>query len=374
MKLKTLIITCAVTSLSACASLPTNGPTGAQIEKSIAEPESSLPIELVQVLAASDVPTYHRAVSAVPSGMEPPPMPTDTVGPGDVLDVSVYEAGVSLFAVAPLMQGSVMAGVQAQKLPPMRVDDFGNINFPYVGRIYVAGQPVREIESMIRSSLRGMSQNPQVLVSIAHTITNSVIVSGEVARPGRLALQTNRERLSDVIALSGGYRGNAKDLTARLFQRESIVDVRLDDLADIPALDVRVSPGDRVQLIHAPRSFSVLGASGNVAQIPFSRSAVSLAEAIAGVGGVNPNMGDPAAIFLFRYEVNAEGVEIPKVYHLNMMKAQNYFLAQRFMMQDKDVLYFGSAASNRPAKLFQLVSQLFTPLMTVTAAVQTVQN
>lgn len=374
MKLKTLISVSAAISLSACASLPTNGPTGAQIEKAIASPESALPIQLVQVQDATDVPPHIRAMpTGVVEGAEPPPMPTDVVGPGDVLEVALYEAGVSLFAAAPSLQGGVVAGVQAQKLPPMRVDDFGHINFPYIGRIYVAGQPVREVEAMIRSSLMGMSQNPQVLVSIAHTITNSVIVSGEVARPGRLPLQTNRERLSDVIALSGGYRGSAKDLMARLFKRDTVVDVRLDDLADVPSLDMRIMPGDRIQLIHAPRSFSVLGASGSVAQVPFSRSTVSLAEAIAGVGGVNPNMGDPAAVFLFRYEVNEEGIEIPKVYHLNMMKAQNYFLAQRFMMQDKDVLYFGSAASNRPAKLFQLVSQLFTPLMTVTAAVQTIQ-
>jgi polysaccharide export outer membrane protein len=68
---------------------------------------------------------------------------------------------------------------------------------------------------MIRSSLRRFSQNPQVIVSQATVITNSVIVSGEVARPGRLVLQTNREMLSDVIALAGGYRGTARDVLLR---------------------------------------------------------------------------------------------------------------------------------------------------------------
>lgn len=372
MKLKHLLVASVAMSLSACATLPINGPTGAQIEKTIADPQPSLPIELVQVQSVADIPVLSKALPSEVSADELPPMPTDVVGPGDVLEVSVFEAGVALFASAPAMQGYATPGVQAQRLPPMRVDDFGSITFPYVGRVYVAGQSVSQIGDMLRSSLSGMSQNPQVLVSIAHAITNTVIVSGEVARPGRLPLQTNRERLSDVIALSGGYRGPAKDLTARLFTRDKVVDVRLDDLANLPDLDLRVSPGDRLQLMHAPRSFTALGASGAVAQVPFSRSTVSLAEAIAGVGGVNPNMGDPAAVFLFRYEVNAEGVELPKVYHLNMMKAQNYFLAQRIMMQDKDVIYFGNASSNRPAKLFQLVSQIFTPLMTVTAALQAV--
>ena len=62
------------------------------------------------------------------------------------------------------------------------------------------------------------------------------------------------------------------------------------------------------------------------------------------------------------------------VYHVNMMNAGSYLLAQRFVMRDQDVIYIGNAAANQPGKLLQLVSQLFTPLVTVTAAVQTLQN
>jgi polysaccharide biosynthesis/export protein len=118
----------------------------------------------------------------------------------------------------------------------------------------------------------------------------------------------------------------------------------------------------------------VLGASGKVEQQQFSRSSVSLAEAIANAGGAHPSIGDPAAIFLFRYGRDAQGNEVPVVYHLNMMKAGSYFLAQRFAMQDKDVLYFGTAAANQPSKVIQLISQLFSPILTVTAAVRTIQN
>ncbi|RYF06411.1 MAG: polysaccharide export protein, partial [Oxalobacteraceae bacterium] len=101
---------------------------------------------------------------------------------------------------------------------------------------------------------------------------------------------------------------------------------------------------------------------------------VSLAEAVANAGGVNPGVGNPAAIFVFRYVRDEQGNEVPMVYHLNMMKTGSYFLAQRFAMQDKDVLYFGNAAANQPSKLIQLISQLFSPILTVTSAVQTVQN
>lgn len=365
------------TCLAGCATLPSSGPTGAQIEGTAQRTESGLAIHLVPVNDVVDVPVVSQLTPPTALLAAPPPPPTDMIGPGDVLDISIYEAGVTLFASggAGLDGGaSVNTGVQVQKLPPSRVDDNGNITIPYAGRVNVSGHTLREVESMIRSSLRGMSQNPQVLIALSQAITNSVIIGGEVNRPGRLVLQTNRETLSDVVALAGGYRGNARDLTLRVVRGSEIVDVRVNDLVDNPALDARAYPGDRLMLINNPRTFSVLGASGRVEQIPFMRSSPSLAEAIATAGGVNPNMGDPAAIFLFRYVVDEQGNETPIVYHLNMMRASSYFLAQRFNIRDKDVLYFGNAAANQPSKMLQLISQLFSPIMTVTAAVQTVQN
>lgn len=374
MQLTKFISLALLTGLAGCSTLPTNGPTRGQIEKSVQAGDANLPIQLVHVQTAGDIPVPPGNVAPAVPVQDPAILPTDLIGPGDVLEVNIYEAGVSLFANgASATLGQALPGVQVQRLPPVRVNDAGYIRLPYAGLLPVAGHTIREVEGMVRSSLSGMSQNPQVLINLSEAITNSIIVGGEVGKPGRLVLQTNKERLTDVIALAGGYRGNTKDLLARVFRGDDLFDVRLNDLVDKPALDMRIAPGDRLVLINEPRTYSVLGASGAVAQFPFSKSSVSVAEAIATAGGVNPNIGDPAAIFLFRYERDAEGNQVPRVYHLNMMKAGTYFLAQRFVMKDKDVLYFGNAASNQPGKLMQLISQLFTPILTVTTAVQAVK-
>ncbi len=366
-------------AMAGCATLPSSGPTGKQVEKFALEPkDGTAPIQVVQINTIADVPGagVGLAPAAVLTELSPPP--TDLVGPGDVLDISIYEAGVALFSAAggaaTGAQAATTPGVQVQKLPPTRVDDQGDITIPYAGRQHVAGLTVRGVEIKIVGSLRKLSQMPQVLVTMSQAITNSVIVGGEVVRPGRLVLQTNRESLSDVVALAGGYRGSARDLTLRVTRKGKSVDLRVNDLADNPALDVRAYPGDRLTLLSNPRTYSVLGASGRVEQAVFNRSTVSLAEAIAAAGGANPASGDPAAIFIFRYVRGADGVEVPVVYHLDMMKTGGYFLAQRFPIQDKDVLYFGNAAANQPSKLVQLISQLFSPILTVTSAVQTVQN
>lgn len=374
---KIIAAICLAMSLGACSTLPNSGPTGAGIRNDIMDPESRVPMEIVEVVDASTLPAALAPGSPPLADLTPPP--TDMVGPGDVLNITIYEAGVALFGGGGGGQGAREAptfdpSVKVQNLPPTRVDDKGDIVVPYVGRLRVVGKTAGEIQEQIRSGLRGLSQDPQVIVTLDEIITNSVIVSGEVAEPGRLVLQTNRETLSDVVALAGGYRGSAKDLTLRIFRRNENVDVRLSDLVANPALDVRAYPGDRLMLIHNPLSFSVLGASGRVDQLPFHRSQFSLAEAISTAGGTNPNLGDPRAIFIFRYVADEQGEAKPVVYHVNMMNAGSYFLAQRFWMRDKDVLYFGNAEANQPSKMIQLISQLFSPILTVTSTVQVLQN
>lgn len=375
MQIKNSVFLLMLAALAGCSTLPSSGPTGKDIRKSAEAPVSGTPIEIVPIHSAADVPPAVSIVSPAQQLPLAPRTPTDMVGPGDVLDINIYEAGVTLFASGvPAASQLATPGVQVQKLPPTRVDDLGNITIPYAGIIHVADLTTGEIEVTIRNALNRLSQNPQVIVTLAEAINNTIIIGGEVARPGRLVLQTNRESLSDVIALAGGYRGNSKDLMVRITRGTSRADVRINDMVENPDLDVPIRPGDRLLLVDDPRTYSILGASGRIEQVPFRRSSVSLAEAVATAGGANPNLGDPAAIFLFRYVRDAEGREVPRVYHLNMMQTGSYFVAQKFLMQDNDVLYFGNAAANQPSKLVQLISQLFSPVLTVTSAVSVIQN
>jgi polysaccharide export outer membrane protein len=138
------------------------------------------------------------------------------------------------------------------------VDDKGMIFVPFVGNLRAAGHTTGELSGMIRRSLKGLSQDPQVVVSLAQSINNAVIVGGEVGRPGRLVLSTNRE-LADVIALAGGYRGEAKDIVVQLLRGKSRLEYRLSDVNDGGAVDLRVQPGDRVDLIKKHQTFAVLG-------------------------------------------------------------------------------------------------------------------
>ena len=362
-----------ILALAGCASLPVSGPTGHQIRSAATAPSTPYPFKLVEVETPASLPPGVAIPRSTLTTM--PPQPTDLLGPGDVLNIVVYEAGVSLFGTAlhavSAADGAAMdTSSTAEKLPPVRIDDYGYIKVPFIGRMRAAGHTAEELQAMIQNGLRGMSQDPQVLVSVVESITNSIILAGEVAKPGRLVLATNRESLIDAIALAGGYRGNAKDAIARVQRDGETFEVRLSDLLDMPQEDVRVAPGDRITIISRPQSFSILGAPNKPDEVIFPRPRLTLAEAVALAGGANPNAGDAAAIFVFRYVLQPNGTEQPIVYHLNMMRAGAYLLSQRFRMRDGDVLYVGNARANQPAKFVQLLSQLFVPIATARAVTQ----
>lgn len=367
MNLKFLLCSLALPSLSACATLPSSGPTGSQIEQSAIEAgETGLNIAIVPVDSIAAIPPVVAPAEWQLPERETPP--TDLIGAGDVLVITIFEAGVSLFSGdAPSSAaggGGFDPSVKAQTLPPRRVDDTGHIDVPYVGRVAVAGKTILEVQGQIRRALRNLSQDPQVLINREEVIGNSIIVGGEVIRPGRLVLQTNRESLADIIALSGGYRGEPRALVLQVERGEHVARLRLGDVMTGPYRALRAYPGDRLMILPEPLMFSVLGASGRVQQMPFPRERMTVVEAIAMAGGPSDAAGDPEAVFLFRY-AGPSGTE-PTVYHFNMMKAPTFFLAQQFALRDGDVLYFGNAAANQPRKLIQTISQLFAPIVTVT--------
>lgn len=367
MNLKFLLGLFALVALSGCASLPSTGPTGSQIENTANNIEDhGLNIAIVPV----------KTIAAIPSAMKPlewqlsefETQPTDTITAGDVLSITIFEAGVALFSgdapSATTAGGGFDPSVRSQTLPPRRVDDYGYIDIPYVGRVEVSGSTIADAERQIRSRLRGLSQDPQVVVARAEVVGNSIIIGGEVAKPGRMILQTNRESFADIVALSGGYRGQLRDLVLQVERSEEVARLRLSDIMSSPYSRLRAFPGDRLTVLADPMTFSVLGASGRVQQTPFTRERMSVVEAIAMAGGPRDDSGDPQAIFLFRFagKDNSE----PTVYHFNMMEAPTFFLAQQFFMRDKDVLYFGNSASNQPRRLIQTISQLFAPIVTAT--------
>ncbi|MBV2149191.1 polysaccharide export protein [Sphingobium sp. AS12] len=395
------LILLAATVLGGCTSLPRNGPTGTQIARS-ATTQNAIGFKIVDIapdnidtLSMTGSPTNILAALALAGQV-------DQIGPGDVLSVEIYEVGVTLFGGKANIGTSDPsadngAGLSASSATVggsgIVVDRDGNITLPYVGTISVAGLTTAQVQDRIVAALRSKSQSPQVVVSLRRNVSNAVVIMGDVANPGRLPLTLARETLLDVIAERGGISRTtqtgsstatgtgAQDVIVRFTRHGRTVEQPLDSIVAGSADDLVLLGGDRVELIRQPRTFTVFGALDRISQIPFESRKLTLVEALARAGGPNDGRADPRSVFVFRLTSdtipptdsagpNASSVAKPPVltpiaYRIDMMQAQNYFLAQRFVMRDKDLIYIGNAAANQPLKLVQALGQLFSPVIAV---------
>ena len=375
---------------AACSALPTSTPEERQVFKAEQSAANSIGFHIVnlepEVVAAINLapPEDLRALAALGH-----PRRADTIGTGDLLSIAVFEVGTSLFGAASGGDGGsdtggtaaavITPGAARHTIPPLQVDAAGDITFPYVGRVRAAGRTPAELGRVIMGGLKSKSTDPQVVVSIASNLSSTVVVSGDVEKPGRIPLTLGHERLLDVIALAGGPKKPDYDTFVQVTRGRSTSRIQLQALTQQPLQDITLIPGDRVQLTYKPRSFTAFGASQKVEQVPLNAATLSLAEGIARSGGPDNSRADANAVFLVRYEGPAVarrlGLEVqpagtPVMYRVDLLNPTNYFLTTRVNMRDKDVLLVASARTDQLYKLFGLVSTFFTPLLVGRAVAQ----
>jgi polysaccharide export outer membrane protein len=355
----------ALALLSACATLPSGGPTSRQI---LAPTAATLgaPLQLVDISRIPLPPT-----SAMPPHVEPAWPITDsaaaigTIRTGDSLGITIFEIGIALFgstSAAPNGTGQAPPPTATgQTLPPLLVGADGSVSIPFVGSIAVAGRLPGQVEAEIQSRLRGRSQSARVVVTVQRGPGNSIVISGDVKQPGRQPVTFAGEHLLDAIAQAGGPTSRSADTLVRLVRDGVVAERRLDQLSVGSPADVRLAPGDRIELIKRARTFTALGAARTVAEIAFDSDRLTLAEAIARAGGPLDDRADARGVFVFRFEKDANGVEIPTIYQLDLLNPQSYFAAQRFMMREKDVLFTANARSNSLQKFLGLLNLLVAP-------------
>jgi polysaccharide biosynthesis/export protein len=119
-------------------------------------------------------------------GEEPRQIPptTYTLGPGDVLRVSVYDN--------PDLSQEVT------------IEADGAFSYPLIGRVQAAGLPVRQLESLLAKRFAdGYLVSPQVGVTVIQHKSQQVYVMGAVGKPGPYALQ-RQTTLLEALSIAGG--------------------------------------------------------------------------------------------------------------------------------------------------------------------------
>lgn len=369
----------AVASLtSGCAMMPAPGPLAENIreEASVDEPGFVLVGVTANTLnMLSAVPHENLAAFATQQ-----PIPLQRISVGDVLSITLWEYGSGL--LSPIVvagqgtgaaTGISLAGAQSATLPNQAVDQTGYIMVPFAGDVRAAGLTTRELQEKIVAALRGKSNDAQALVTVIQTSDNAASVNGDVARPGRFPLSLSGTRILDAISQAGGATDKARNMIVQLTRDGVNRRARLAAMFDDPTQNIYLKPNDIVTLDHEPQSVVVLGAINRNAEIPFNKSRITLAEAIGNGAGLNDQQANPYGVYVLRREPTAlartlagtdlpasliEHDTVPVIYRLNFRTADGLFLAQGFMLEDRDLVYVANSPTVQLNKVVRLLNSV----------------
>jgi polysaccharide export outer membrane protein len=366
-------------SLAGCAGLPIAGPLASEIVDN-SDRSSSTYVNYTLIDVTEPV---TRALANRPQdsfrttfGNSGPP-PDYTVGIGDALGVTIWEAGGGSLFSNPIPITQAPPSSRGVALPELVVSQDGEITVPFIGRIPVAGKRPAAVEALIVEGLRGKAVEPQAVVTVVRSIQNTVSVGGEVANGSRVPLSIRGDRILDVIAAGGGVRAPVNEAVVRLTRQGRTVSVPFSAIVQNPEENIYLNASDILTIVRLPQTFTAFGALGRNFQIPFEADSITAEEAIAKAGGFLDYRADPAGLFVFRYEpanmvralvpglpdVNP-GDSLPVIYRLDMKDAGSYFLARQFAVRNKDIVYVANAPLNELQKFLALVGSALAPAAT----------
>jgi polysaccharide biosynthesis/export protein len=382
-----LLVALVAIGLGGCSSLPTAGPTTKQVVGRAADEKTLYDLievdgRVVKALATRPAQSLRNRFRDY--GQPPSPQ----IGIGDSLTVAIWEAaGGGLFGTTETAPGAVQAGTpgggRSVTLPEQVVAQDGSISVPYAGRIRAAGRTPYQVQREIQDALSTKAIEPQAVVTITKSTSNTVTVLGDIVAGIQIPLSIRGERLLEVVAAAGGAKAPVYETTIRLTRDGVTVTVPMDRLVADPRENIYAWPGDVITLVRAPQTFLVFGAipgggvAGTNSEIAFGGDRLDLARAMAKAGGLEDTRADPSGVFLFRFEttsmVRTLGAPIltsesssisPVIYHLDLRDPEGYFLAKRFPMEEGDIIYVANAEATDWQKFLNLVALASAPVIT----------
>ncbi|MGO9686506.1 MAG: polysaccharide biosynthesis/export family protein, partial [Beijerinckiaceae bacterium] len=288
--------------LAACSAIPNSGPSADDIVQQAGT--TTLPryevvdidSSVVDILRQPGPDRFLAHFGDYRPSVEP------RIGVGDGVSVTIWEASAGGLFSAPLVGDKFSTGSKSATIPDQVVGRDGAISVPYAGRIHVAGRTTRDVQTIVERALEGKAIQPQVLINVTRSVSNSVTVTGEVVNGARVPLTIAGDRIMDVIAAAGGLRAPVNETYVQLSRGSTVVRVPMTRVASDSRENIYLRGNDVLTLIRDPQTFIAYGATGKNAEIPFDAEGINLSQALAKAGGLIDIRSDPAGVFVFRYE------------------------------------------------------------------------
>jgi polysaccharide biosynthesis/export protein len=253
---------------------------------------TSAPLSWAQVVVKDTQPATVRDQSAI------------AIGPGDLLDLSVFDVPELVLKV--------------------RVDVNGCVSLAFLGDLKLAGMTVGNAQRLIARELvaRQLVKDPQVSIFIEEFATQGITVYGEVNVPGIYPLM-GPHHLYDVISAAGGLTLKS-GRTVTVFHAGQSDHPEVVALANINATEdplehanVPIYPGDTIVVSKAGMVYVLGEVNKPGAFLMEDNTSISVLKATALAGGTTKLASLKGSLILRKSLAGATQTRIPldKIYH-----------------------------------------------------------
>lgn len=202
------------------------------------------PAPLRPTMAVSAPAPAVRPAEVAPATPAPAPAPAVAALPGvaSVLDSNVAYRLRPGDPVIINLRGILPRDEEVECL----VDESGCVKVPYLDRIKAAGLSTSQLEDEIERRYVEGKIYRSITVGVIMP-SQSYFIQGEIKIPGRVQL-TTRVTLLQAIAQAGGYTDYADQTDVRIIRAGRTLRFNAKDLSRFPERDVRIEPGDVINV------------------------------------------------------------------------------------------------------------------------------
>jgi polysaccharide export outer membrane protein len=217
--------------------------------------------------ATSDQPQANGAQQLnIPNGGQPTPNPALAIGPGDLIEMTVYNI--------------------PELATKTRVSSKGDMYCPLIGYMHVSGLTLEQAQGAIEERLGSFVKNPHVTLFVAEYASQGASIMGEVTKPGIYPV-LGQQHLFDLISAAGGFTdksGRTLTVTHRSDPDKTITVELPRTLKDNSETNVAIFPGDTVIVSKADIVY-VVGDVLRPSGVMMDSGGLTVLQALAMAGG-----------------------------------------------------------------------------------------
>jgi polysaccharide export outer membrane protein len=288
------------------------------------------------------------------------------IAPNDTVDLVIYDTDENSLLLPPGQRQIALTG--------LRVSSGGSVFLPYIGPVGVAGTTPEGARERLQRAIEPIAPAAQVQLAFTEGRQNSVTLVGGAASPGIYPLPDRALTVTGLLALGGGVRGALVNPQIRLIRDGRAYGTSVERLYEEPRLDTLLRPGDQVIVEEDDRYFLSLGAAGDESLFRFPQARVTALEALALIGGLQDNRGNPEGVLVLRdYPRSAldAGMRGPReervIFAIDLTSADGLFSAGQFLINSGDLVLVTESPVTTTETIVGIVGSLFGLTTRVTA-------